>query len=75
MIIYNCQMVSELTTGSFFAIEIIESYKFCCFLSISVPNFGFFGEKLTLWPGLTGNHDFIAKKEPVVSSETMEFKL
>ena len=40
-------------------------------MSISVPTFGFFGEKLTLWLGLTGNHDFIAKKEPVVSSETM----
>ena len=36
-----------------------------------MPNFGFFGEKLTLWLGLTGNHNFIAKKEPIVASETM----
>ena len=41
------------------------------FLSISVPIFDFFVENLTLLLGLTGNHDFIAKKEPVVASETM----
>ena len=57
--------------AGFFAIEIINCYKFCHFLSISVPNFGFFGEKLTLWLGLTGNHDFVAKNQPVVGSETM----
>ena len=34
-------------------------------------NFDFFGEKLTLWPGLTGDHNSIAKKEPVVSSCSM----
>ena len=57
--------------AKFFAIEVMRCYKLRCFLSISILNFGFFREKLTLWLGLAGNHDFIAKNQLVVGSESM----
>ena len=71
--VYHIRSENYRFWAKFFAIEIIRCYKFCRFLSISIPNFGFFGEKLTLWLGLTGNHDFIAKNQPVVGSETMAY--
>ena len=37
-------VVIDIIFCLFFAIEMIKCYKFCRFLSISVPNFCFFGE-------------------------------